>query len=266
MKNRLVFIIIIVAYSLLSCHKDNFPYPQDSNYPTVINKLNSSVLTQMKASFAQQNKYVESSLNKFGFCAIEEINNSIESPPVLSLLTQSEAIAIVNSFASVNSAVTGVKNVADLKFSSINTDSGYSDGATYWYFRTTNQHIDTLEVMNSQIIFNIKNHELVYCVGNWYPNVYIPANFNVSADKAKSSLLNKIVGHTTIAGVPYSETISSASLSASTTRLVVLPVITGDKIELRVTWQINIPTPVYYLMYVDVMTGELIGQEETVFS
>jgi hypothetical protein len=207
-----------------------------------------------------------SSLNKFGFCNNEEINNSAELPPVLSLLTQSEAIAIVNDFVSANSAVTGVKNAADLKFSSISTDSGYFDGATYWYFRTTNQHIDTLEVMNSQILFNIKSHELVYCIGNWYPDVYIPAKFNVNADKAKSSLLNKIVGHTTIAGVPYSATISSASLGASTTRLVVLPVITDTKIELRVTWQINIPMPVYYLMYVDVMTGELIGQEETIIS
>lgn len=265
MKN-FILIFIFLACSLLSCQKDNFPYPQDSNYPTVINQLNSSVLTQMKASYAQQNKYMESSINGFGFCDMEEINNSVESPPVLSLLTQSEAIAIANDFVSVNSAATGVKNPADLKFSSINTDSGYGDGATYWYFRTTNQHIDTIEVMYSQILFNIKNHKLVYCVGNWYPNVYIPANFNVSADMAKSSLLNKIVGHTTIAGVPYSATISSASLGASTTHLVVLPLITDTKIELRVTWQINIPAPVYYIMYVDVMTGELIGQEETIIS
>jgi len=266
MKNRLLFTFIMFAGSLLSCHKDNFPYPQDSNYPTVINQLNSSALTQLKASFVQQNKFLQSSLNKFGYCDMEEINNSVESPPVSSLLTQSEVVAIVNSFVSANSSVTGVKNPADLKFSSISTDSGYWDGATYWYFRTTNQHIDTIEVMYSQILFHVKNHELVYCAGNWYPNVYIPAKFNLSTDQAKSSLLNKIVWHSTIAGVPYSATITSASLAASTTHLVVLPVITDTKIELRVTWQINIPMPVYYLMYVDVMTGELIGQEETIIS
>ena len=265
MKN-LILIFILLACSLLSCHKDNFPYPQDSNYPTVISELNSSALIKLKDSYAQQNKYMMSSLNKFGFCNNEEINNSAELPPVLSLPTQSEALAIVNDFVSTNSDVTGVKNPADLKFSNINTDSGYLNGATYWYFRTTNQSIDTLEVMNSQILFNIKSHELVYCIGNWYPKVYIPAKFNVNADQAKSSLLNKIVGHSTIAGVPYSATITSASLGASTTRLVVLPVITDTKIELRVTWQINIPAPVNYLMYVDVMTGELIGQEETIIS
>jgi hypothetical protein len=120
-----------------------------------------------------------------------------------------------------------------------------------------------IQLMKIQILgFN----KLAYCVGNWYPKVYITAKFIVNADQAKLSLLNKIVGHTTIAGVPYSATISTASLGASTTRLVVLPVITDTKIELRVTWQINIPAPVYYLMYVDVMTGELIGQEDTIIS
>ena len=105
-----------------------------------------------------------------------------------------------------------------------------------------------------------------YCAGNWYPEVYIPGHFNIDRDKAKSSLLNHIVWNSTIAGVPYSATVTAASLAASTTRLVILPLITDDKIELRVTWQINIPGPVYYIIRVDVMTGEIVSEEPTIIS
>lgn len=259
-------IFLFAACLLISCEKTDLNYSQDGNYPTVINKLSTETLTQLKTSFAQKNKFVVSSINQFGFCDLVEINNSIPSPPVAQLLTQSETITIVSNFASANSAATGVKNAADLKFTSINTDSGYFDGATYWYFRTENQRIDTIEVIYSQIIFHIKNREIHYCAGNWYPEVYIPGHFNIDRDKAKSSLLNRIVWHSTIAGVPYSATVTAASLAASTTRLVILPLITDDKIELRVTWQINIPGPVYYLIFIDVMTGEIVGEQPTIIS
>ena len=85
-------------------------------------------------------------------------------------------------------------------------------------------------------------------------------------ENAKTSLLNKVVWHSTIAGVPYSATITAASLAASTTHLVVYPNTVDNQIELRVTWQINIPGPVYYLILVDVMTGEIISGQPTIVS
>jgi hypothetical protein len=126
--------------------------------------------------------------------------------------------------------------------------------------------IDTVEVINSRIIFHIRSHELVYCAGNWYPKAYIPGTFNINRDNAKSLLLNKTVWHSTIAGVPYSAQITAESLAACTVRLVIVPVTSDDKIELRVTWQVNIPAPVYYIIRVDVMTGEIISQEPTIIS
>lgn len=46
----------------------------------------------------------------------------------------------------------------------------------------------------------------------------------------------------------------------------ILPVNNDDMIELRVGWLFNIPGPVYYKIYIDVMTGEIIGQEPTIIS
>jgi hypothetical protein len=58
----------------------------------------------------------------------------------------------------------------------------------------------------------------------------------------------------------------TADIDKSTIGLKILPITADDKIELRVAWLINIPGPVYYKIYVDVMTGEIIGQEPTIIS
>ncbi|HEY3390879.1 MAG TPA: hypothetical protein VGK38_14975 [Prolixibacteraceae bacterium] len=258
---------LLFACTLLSCEKNNLNYSVDSEYPTVAKKLNSATLSELRTSFAQKNKYLSSSLNDYGFCSLTDIQVSADTPPILSAPTQPEAIETVKSFVSLNPACTGVENASDLTFTQIFSSTPYWDGASSMVLKSANQRIDTIEVINSQIIFQLKSRELVYCMGNWFPKVYIPNKFNIDREDAKSSLLNKVVWHSTIAGVPYSATITAASLAASTTRLVVFPYSkTADNIELRVTWQINIPGPVYYLIFVDVMTGEIIGEQPTIIS
>jgi len=261
-----LLIFLFFACALVSCDKMDLLYSDDPNYPTVIKKLSPSVVTDLKTTFAQKNIYFISSINEYGFCGLGELNDAQDSPPLLNPLTQGEAIEMAKKFVSQNPSITGVKNTADLKITMEYSDTGYWDNATYWHGHSADQFIDTIEILNSQIQFQIKNRELRSCIGNWYPDVYIPNKFNVSRDKAKSSLIDKIVWHSTIAGVPYSATITNASLAASTTRLVIFPNTFNNQIELRVTWQINIPGPVYYIIYVDVMTGELISEQPTIIS
>jgi hypothetical protein len=47
---------------------------------------------------------------------------------------------------------------------------------------------------------------------------------------------------------------------------MVVPIRTGETTELRLAWQVNIPSPVFYLIYVDAMTGQIIKQEPTIIS
>ena len=56
------------------------------------------------------------------------------------------------------------------------------------------------------------------------------------------------------------------NIDKSTIGLKILPITTNDKIELRVSWLFNIPGPVFYKIYVDVMTGEIIREEPTIYS
>jgi hypothetical protein len=116
------------------------------------------------------------------------------------------------------------------------------------------------------ILIHLTNGIVTSCYGNWFPEIFIPTEFNVNQTKAKADLNGKVVSHYTFGGTEYSVTISKTDIDKSTIGLKVIPIETDDKIELRVCWQIHIPGPVYYIIYVDVMTEAIIGQEPTIIS
>ena len=265
MMKNLSILFFIVSF-LISCEKSDSPFKNDPNYPTTFDKINSNLLSQIRTDYYQKNKYLITSLTQFGFCGSMEENRVADTPPLLNSLTQTEAIQLVRNFVAVNPGYTGVKNPDDLMFANISSTSLYQDGSISWSIRSTNQKIDSLEVLNSEIVFTIKRRELIICSGNWFPNIYVPAKANFSQDKAKSLLLNKVVSHLTFGSQKYDVTISSADLNKSTIRLVVIPINTGDRIELRLAWHFNIPGPVYYQMCIDIMTGEIIDQQPTIIS
>jgi hypothetical protein len=254
-------IILIISILLISCEKNDIP----SNYPTTLIKGSSSIISQLRSSYALKNPFMTSSINDFGFCDIIGDPLNVGTPPLQNILTKSEATEIVKSFVSNNSSTTGVKNPDELTFYQVSTTTGYGR-AIGWHFKTVNQKIDTIEVMYTMILIHLTNGVVTSCYGNWFPEIYIPAKFNFSQAKAVSDLEGKVVSHYTFVGAEYTVSISKADLGKSSVSLKVLPIETEDKIELRVCWQINIPGPVYYKIYVDVMTGAIIGQEPTIIS
>lgn len=256
--------IILMTFILaVSCEKD---YIIPENYPTTFNKLSSSSLIQMRASYALKNPYMTSSVDDFGFCDYVGDPLKVGTPPLQNnIITQSEATEIVRTFVSNNSAETGVKNSNDLTFYQVSTTTGYG-GSIGWHFKVANQKVDTIEVLNSMFIIHLTNGVVTSCSGNWFPEIFIPEEFNVSQTKAKNNLIGKVVSHYTWGGSEYTVPISKTNIVNSTIGLKVVPIENEDKIELRVCWQINIPGPVYYMFTVDVMTGKIIGQAPTIIS
>lgn len=258
---RHLFKFLSVALLIVSCEKHNV----DPNYPTTLKVVPSATLSQMRESFSSKNRYLVTSVNEFGFCDYLDDLLPVGTPPVHNALTESEAIEIVKNFASNNAFETGVKNLNDLTFSKKSTDTRYG-GAIGWHFKSSYQKVDTIEVLYSLILFHITNGEMTSVVGNWFPDIYIPKQFNIDQEKAKASLVGKVVSHSNFAGQAYYVTISKTDIDKSTPGLKIVPIKTDEKIELRVGWLINIPGPVYYKIYVDVMTGDIIGQEPTIIS
>jgi len=257
---RTPFIILFFSVLLISCEKGNIP----SDYPTTYRKLSESVIAVKKTDYINRNQYLRSSINEFGFCDFSGDPINTETPPFVGEISESGAIEIIKEFASKNPSELGTNNPDELDFYSSSHDTGYG-GSVIWHFKTENQKVDTIEVLETRILFHIENGKVTSCYGNWYPEVFIPCEFNFNQTKAKLILIGKTVSHFTIAGEDYTYTISENNLKNSVCHLKILPKDYEDKIEMRVCWQIYVPD-VFYILYVDVITGDIVGQAPTIIS
>lgn len=257
---RSAIIFPILSALLFGCEKINIP----AGYPTTYNKISGSSLTLKQTEYKNRNQYLQTSLNNFGFCDIENDLLNAQTPPYIGDISESQAIEVIKDFVSLNTAETGVNNPQELNFRSKSKNISYS-GAIAWHFRSVNQKIDTIEVMYSEILFHLENAKVTLCYGNWYPEIYIPNGFNFNQSKANSLLIGKVVSHYSIGGEEYKFTISSSNLDKSQIHLKIVPTEYDNRIELNICWQIYVPD-INYKLYVDVMSGEIVREEPTIIS
>ena len=266
MRNYLSILILLVY--LFSCEGNENIEETNSSliiYPTTINSINSDQLSQMRYEYHQTNYFILTSLNHFGFCdCCADFGSSYGSspPPVLAEVSESYATEIADNFLILNKKHTGVLNKEEIQYSRKTYEKIGMD--IYWHFKTSNQLIDSLEVIYSQIVVNVENGKVTWCTGNWYPEVYIPKTFNYLEEDVKSMLAETVVYHSDCWGSSWSEIVTDSILEESNFRKVIVPIETGSKIELRVSWEINVPNPVFYKFYIDVMTGEIVLKEPTI--
>lgn len=269
-----LFIIILLFSALFSgCEKSTDPQqkstgPQQKSsnsgvYPTTYMKLDSTLVIQRRADYLMKNQYLHSSLNTFGFCDWNGDPLLRGTPPYKGDVSESEARTIIKEFVSKNSSETGISNPDYLDFSKPEKDTGYA-GSILWYFHTQNQKVDNIEILNSSILFVLQNKYIATCLHNWYPEVYIPNKYNYDEAKAKSILIGQQITYGSWGGAGTSKTITENDLSACSFNLKIMPIDFSDKVELRVCWKINAPN-LYYIFYVDVMTGEILGKVSTIF-
>jgi hypothetical protein len=232
--------------------------PVDPNYPTTFYKLDPGTLSDSISAFTDRNKYIVTSLNDFGFCSGSGL---FSSPPHQDNITQEEVIKVAKNFALLNKAETGIENPDELVFTEINTYT--INNNIRWGLKSSTQRIATTEVIGANIYFTIINKEVVECVGNWYPNIYIPLNFNINQEQAKNLLIGRVLGDEDISGYPYYMTISSDNMNSASIKLAIIPLNKGQSIQLRVTWEIYV---LHHRIYVDVMTGEIVYDMSMIIS
>ena len=237
--------------------EDGITIITDTNYPTTIYCLSEETLTQKRNDFAERNPTLVSTINQFGFCGWGEelINGAVSS----GTFTEEEAIEAVMEFVAGNPE-TGVINLENLHFERITR----GPNSNSWVLVTESQVINDIEVYKANIVFNVQNQALYFCTGHYFPNVYVPERFNFDIERAKSKLLGKEVIHWGWAGQYSLGKIKTEHFQGCTTNLIIVPLITEDKLELRVTWKIGVT--LHYIYYVDVMTGEIIQEEPTIIA
>ena len=257
----LIVTATIFWVTLTSCNKNNDNIAdEDLSYPTTIYRLSEEVLLQRRNAFAKRNPYVSTTLNQFGFCAPKEEWSAGVATPSGSF-TEKEAIAAVREFAAHNPEYTGVSNPNSLNFRVIERDE-LTNG---WLFRARNQMMDNIEIEYTEFIFHIRNRAVSYCHGNHFPDVYVPKRIKFDTEQAKSQLLGKEIFHWGWGGKYSAGIVTTEHLKQSTAKLIIVPITTDEKIELRVAWQIYIET-LYCIIEVDVMTGEIIREMPTIIS
>jgi hypothetical protein len=270
---RLFVIILFFSTLLFGCEKS--PYPQQKStvpqqkssnsgiYPTTYLKLDTALVIQRRSDYLMKNQYMHSSLNTFGFCDWNGDPDFRGIPPYKGDVSESEAITIIKEFVSKNSTETGIISPDYLDFSQSDKETGYA-GSVLWYFKSINQKVDDIEIMNSSILFVLSNENLTTCLHNWYPDVYIPNNYNYDQAKAKAVLIGQQITNQSWSGSGTTKTITESDLKGCSFALKIRPLEFSDKIELRVCWQIYVSN-LFYIFYVDVMTGEIIGKSTTIF-
>ncbi len=254
------FILLIYVLIFISCEK-NLDFPIDKNYPTTILKLSDSEYSKLLSDFSTKNKYVYSSLDSFGFCTIA--NRVVPEPPTKTI-DQEKVQEIINEFIAKNNKETGIAIGQTTIANEIKENSNYK-GEQLFSSVIGNPIIEKIEILFSPIIFHLKNGEIVSCHGHHYKDVYIPSSFNVDSVKVKSLLESYELTHFDIAGRPQPFKIKTDDLKNTKTDLKIYPKKDYKKIELRLVWEVYIPS-VNFIVYVDVMTGEKLLATPTIIS
>lgn len=261
-------LLLVVALVLLyGCDRDNNTSGYSYNgYPTVYFKMESSELQQLQNTYFELNPFTKSGLDGFGFCGLEEsdLNRTIEYPPDPHL-TAVQARNAVMDFLSQNSRFTGVKNPQEMSFYNTDSFSTVWDSSLVWSLRSTNQFFNGIEVYYSGISFHLWHGKMQYCEGNWYPDIKIPAPFRIDSTAAKQQLVGREVTYFSWSG-PYYATVSKSDIEKSTAKTVIFPVKDDNAIVLYVTWEVNVPAPIFCRFYIDVMTGNIISEQPTIIS
>jgi hypothetical protein len=252
---RNICITILSLILLESCSEDNL-LKIDPSYPTTINSKSEKDITQLISEYRSKNQYVVTSLDDFGFCSHNDSGFEIANPPLSDVLSQKDAIDIVKNFVLQNRIYTGIDLFDNVEFYEVKSRSVNPNGSAFWSFQTTNQYIDTVEVLKTKIIFMIQNSEMFWCVGNWYPSIYFPPKFNFNQEKAKALLFNNVVYYHDFSG-EQKRTITQWNLDNSNVRLIVNPIKKGNIIELRVAWEVYM-SDIHFQFHIDVMSGDII--------
>jgi hypothetical protein len=264
MKDKLIILgaLIILAQS---CGVNE--YDETSNYPTTIYPLSSDKLSKYQSEYQTlNNNKVCTSLNEYGFCEYDLTPCMDRSILRTEITDETKMINMAKEFISKNSKFTGISNIDELQLSSstgvhgcIKCDGSEGDIKNInWRVCFANQIYNGYEVFNTDLFIFLDINGVYMIGGNWYPKINIPDSNEFDLEKAKQSLYGHKISF--LCWTPINITVSAENIQEDA-RKVIIPYKIEDRIELRVAWEILIyssgSTPLW-IIYVDVMTGEII--------
>lgn len=265
--SSILILSILLIFS--ACKKDDNDSPSDPLYPTTIERLNSIDYQNKLTAYKTKNPYLQSDLNQFGFSDVTENYTELPAPPNNRVITRQEAYAIVRNFIDLNKQETGIADTTLLSFSGFHQSTA-AEGHTITFLHTQEQPVDSLVISFTTVAFRLENEQVVECNNNWFPNVYIPAEFFVSPEQAITDLIGEDYSLPTMTGSITGKVVESDLVGATTKTLIrqypqAVSINTSDRVELRIAYKIHLPA-IFTIFYSDVMDGKILGSESTIIS
>jgi hypothetical protein len=245
-KRVLLSALAAMALGTLSC--DDSPTGPAPTYPTTYAQLSELELSGLTAQFEDANPGFCEALDAYGF--VKEVSPCVEDPgPVtcsnLNQLIQRAKVEVVR-----NHLFTGVRRFEELQVrTSQCADFGYYPRVV---LRFEDQRWNGLEVFGTEMLVHMNDDGMLLLAGHHYPQIFVPSPA-VSSEAAKTS----IVGMKVTGPDGLQEYCIEEDWFVGEPFRVIYPYQVGDRIELRVTWSINVANT--WMVYVDSVTGEAIA-------
>jgi len=255
--------VVALPLVITSCEEFSWDGLWSDDYPTTFYKLKEGELAQKRERYAQQNQFIGTSINEYGFCGLTEYNGTERSyPPVSQQMTWEELKGVAMEFVENNLEFLGVDNISEVEFQEVKIPF-YSSNSTFLI--STEQKIDTLEVTNTNFNLIINNGEVVNCWGNWYPDVYIPKKLNFNYNKIRNKLIGRDASYTGLTGEVYHNRVTTGDVESAEFKLMVKPIYLEERIEVRLVWRVYVNSASYFA-YVDAVTLEILEDGSTIIS
>ncbi|WP_163324440.1 hypothetical protein [Draconibacterium mangrovi] len=179
---------------------------------------------------------------------------------------------IIDSFINANRELYGVTDFSQLKperFSSSWASYGgvlvqeNENDRNRWMVRFKNQVYNGIEVYDTKIGMYVSAKGVYQTYGHWYSVIHLPLKEDVSYDEAKQTLIGRKFQYYDWGGGKETVITADAFYTDDNPEMMIVPYRRGNCIEMRLCWKIASKT--IWNFYVDVMNGELVLNEQTVF-
>lgn len=273
MRKTKLLLYVLVGLLLACDDEDLNPIEKfsDPNYPTKYCVLSEAERNELYENFNSDMKiYFE--VDYFGHFDRkngQKLNSEIFSGKINS---KDSVLQKVKTFIHNNEQLYGIKNTSLL---TVNEIKGYwvSYGGSLvqdteadrnrWFVKYENQIYNNVEVYNTAIGFYISPKGVYQSFGHWYPEIHLPKYEDISLEDAKNHLVGKTLSYADWTGGKEYIVSNDDFYPDDIPEKMIVPYRKDDCIEMRLCWKIASKT--IWNFYVDVMSGELILNEQTVY-
>ncbi len=249
----LLFFITSSSPSSISSPDDN----PNRDYPTTLHVLRGTELDSLNIIFRQKlgSKYI-ASLDSFGLIGGAGVWNRGTS----TIDNYDRAVSLAKAALVYLKEFSNVMDTSQLsvRFARKNSDLRITD----WDISFQTQRINGMEVYGTEIQTVVTDDDV--CIdGHFYKDVIIPPNNLISKAKAKNVLVGTEIHFS--CWTPGTYVITDSTINTDSMKLCIYPLLKGQRNELRVAWQVPVPSfpvgPMWYY-FIDVITGEVIGSRQ----